>query len=188
MTEFFSGLFTALSSNLFANLTLAATAIILLVTAAASLLLYASTRKIAVLRSSFEHIAIQTRDADLIEMFEQLRRVRHAASAGEVALTYKNMQRDFKYDGTHIYADNIIKKTFNYYEATCIGIKRGALEEQMIEDWWGDAMVSDWIDFQQYVDEARDALAYRGLYIEVEYYVRRWIKPELAGKLLSPKR
>jgi len=161
--------------------------IILFITAGVTLALYFRTRGVSVLRSSFEHIAIQTRDADLIEMFEQLRRVRYSATAEGVELTYQNMQRDFKYDGTHINADNTIKKTFNYYEATCIGIKRGALEERMIRDWWGDALVSDWIDFQHYVHEARIALDYDELYIEVERYVHRWIKPERRSKLLPPK-
>jgi len=161
--------------------------------AAVSLGVYAvltniSERNNSVKFESISFIRSMATEAVIIQMFEELRKVRHYVESHKIPISYKEMQIEVSIENSVLNFDNVIKKTLNYYEVACIGVKRGALHEEIIKDWCGDAIVADWIDLQQYVYDALKALDYDELYIEVERHVRRWVKPGRAGELLPAKR
>ena len=79
-----------------------------------------------------------------------------------------------KHNDNAIYATDIIKKLFNYYEATAIGIELGALDEQVIESWWKTSYVRDWRAFKRYIKEKREADKIPRLYEKYEAQVARW--------------
>jgi len=126
--------------------------------------------------NSFHHIAKQTRDHDVIQMFEEFRRVRSELRDGhQGAFGLKQVEgKVIDHHQRALNAEDVVKKVFNYYEATAIGMKQSALEEQIIKDWWRRSYVLDWTDFAAYVREKRERDDAPKLYLEYETYVNRW--------------
>ena len=79
--------------------------------------------------------------------------------------------------------NDIIKKVFNYYEATAIGVRMGALEEDVIRKWWRKTYILDWLDFKFYVQYIRENEKTPRAYCEYEALVTRWASDEEAGLL-----
>ncbi|WP_417478553.1 DUF4760 domain-containing protein [Maricaulis sp.] len=144
---------------------------------------YRATR----LANSFQHIAVQTRDGDLIEMFEEFRVVRRSlkASNGTKALDADIVEaaEPIKIGARKVKPSDVIKKVFNYYEATAIGVKRHALDEAMIRSWWRKSYILDWMDFAEYIRAKRKRDRLPRLFIEYESLVRRWANEEEQGLL-----
>lgn len=134
--------------------------------------------------SSFEHIARQTRDRELIEMFEEFRQVRNALTKRFDKLNgapfgVKHVDgQEVSYHKTMLSADDVLKKVFNYYEATAIGIDTDALDNDHIKRWWRGTYVLDFRDFAAFVYEQRLLAPAPELYVEYEKVARRWAKPE----------
>ena len=182
---------------------------------------YRSASRSTRLTNSFEHIAIQTRDRDLITMFEEFRQLRRymndikqahdgvwtpTKSVHEVQNYYvgKPLGADADADATAKggrrsvpplpsdpceddikgkTGNDVIKKVFNYYEATAIGVRMGALEEDVIRKWWRKTYILDWLDFKFYVQYIRENEKTPRAYCEYEALVTRWASDEEAGLL-----
>ena len=151
----------------------------------------------AKLANSFNHIAVQTRDGDLIRMFEEFRQVGRILRTvnGKKALDvefieefdYASYQSELAEAGVPqpdehfpVPAD-VIKKVFNYYEATAIGIKRHALDEDLVKSWWRKRYILDWIEYADYIRSKRKTHKLPKLFIEYESLVRKWATEEEAG-------
>ncbi|MEQ8405704.1 MAG: DUF4760 domain-containing protein [Oceanicaulis sp.] len=126
--------------------------------------------------ASFDHIARQTRDRELIEMFEEFRVVRRKVTDGKQNPVSIDDIEGLIIDHHRraLSAEDIIKKVFNYYEATAIGIREGALEEQIIKGWWRTSFVLDWADFSEYVRQRRKRYGIPKLFSEYEALVQKW--------------
>lgn len=137
------------------------------------------TREREKINNSFHHIAIQTRDHDLIAMFEEFRRVRaklRDGHAGSLGLEQVEGQ-EVSFHRAMLSAEDVIKKVFNYYEATAIGIHQDALDKAIIKDWWRRSYVLDFSDFALYVYEKRLRDDAPKLYLEYEKIVLEWAEP-----------
>ena len=135
-----------------------------------------SSSQKAKVNNSFEHIAIQTRDHDLIQMFEQFRLARRKLRDGHIG-SFGVLQvedREISYNGRMLMAEDVLKKVFNYYEATAIGIKNGALNEAILRDWWRRSDVLDFIDFALYVFQRRLRDDAPKMFIEYEQLALKW--------------
>lgn len=130
--------------------------------------------------NSFVHIAIQTRDHDLIQMFEQFRLARRKLRDGHIGSFGVEQvdEREISYNGRMLMAEDVLKKVFNYYEATAIGIKNGALNEPILKDWWRRSYVLDFIDFALYVYQRRLRDGADKLFSEYEEQAIRWAKED----------
>lgn len=126
--------------------------------------------------ASFDHIAQQTRDRELIEMFEEFRVVRRKVTDGkENPVSIDDIEGlIIDHHRRALSAEDIIKKVFNYYEATAVGIREGALEEQIIKGWWRTSFVLDWADFSEYVRQRRKRYGIPKLFCEYEALVQKW--------------
>lgn len=128
------------------------------------------------INNSFGHIAIQTRDHDLIQMFEQFRLARRKLRDGhDGSLGVEQVQdREISYNGRMLMAEDVLKKVFNYYEATAIGVKQEALNEPILRDWWRRSYVLDFNDFALYVYQRRLRDDADKMFIEYEGLARKW--------------
>jgi len=135
--------------------------------------------------ASFDHIAQQTRDRELIEMFEEFRVVRRKVLDGkENPVSIDDIEGlVIDHHRRALGAEDIIKKVFNYYEATAIGIREGALEEQIIKGWWRTSFVLDWADFSEYVRQRRKRYRIPKLFSEYEALVDRWAEGDERAKI-----
>lgn len=126
--------------------------------------------------NSFDHIAKQTCDRDLILMHEQFREVvQHLEKASTAPFRYNQVHANtLKHNNLAIDAEDVITKVFNYYEATAIGIELNALDEDIIKEWWRSSYVNDWIDFVLFVREKREIFGRPKLYCKFEEQARRW--------------
>lgn len=136
-----------------------------------------AANKRAKIKSSFDHIVEQTRDKDLILMNQQFKEMIES-------LEKKHGVGPYGYDHVHDhmvdgkqrhYAQEIITKLFNYYEATAIGIELGALEEQIIKSWWRSSYIQDWTDFKGFVEGHRQATGRPRLYEKYQAQAEKWI-------------
>ena len=138
------------------------------------------SRRTAKINNSFEHIAIQTRDHDLIRMFEEFRLARrklrdgHKGSFGLEQVE----EREITHHGKALIAEDILTKVFNYYEATAIGVDKSALDEDIIKSWWRKSYVWDFIDFAYFVFQKRDRDEAPKMFIEYEKMALRWANDE----------
>lgn len=155
------------------------TVALLAVSACAAIFLWWSTKESAKKRNSFDHIATQTRDHDLIRMFEEFRAIRRHFVDKQLDFSYDNVMREEVElpNGTTKRAENVVKKVFNYYEATAIGIKRGALENSIIKEWWRKTYIQHWIEFKGYVRSARERDSAPKLFKEYQCIVEKWAEP-----------
>ncbi|WP_421857873.1 DUF4760 domain-containing protein [Oceanicaulis sp.] len=130
--------------------------------------------------NSFFHIAIQTRDHDLIQMFEQFRLARRKLRDGHIGSFGVEQvdEREISYAGKMLMAEDVLKKVFNYYEATAIGIKNGALNEPILKDWWRRSYVLDFIDFALYVYQRRLRDGAEKLFSEYELQAINWAEDD----------
>ncbi|WP_019961412.1 DUF4760 domain-containing protein [Woodsholea maritima] len=139
--------------------------------------------------NSFKHIAEQTRDRELIEMFEEFRVVRKEVKNGnDNPLSIDHIVKIvIDHNGRALKAEDVIKKVFNYYEATALGIATDALDEDIIKRWWRTSFVLDWSDFSEYIRQKRkgrsDSPGNPKLYIELENLVKKWALPEERSKI-----
>lgn len=135
--------------------------------------------------ASFDHIAQQTRDRELIEMFEEFRVVRRKVTADKQNPVSIDDIEGLIIDHHRraLSAEDIIKKVFNYYEATAIGIREGALEETIIKGWWRSSFVLDWADFSEYVRQRRKRYEIPKLFCEYEELVKKWATNEERPKI-----
>tara|TARA_R110002124_G_scaffold255128_1_gene420762 strand:- start:278 stop:913 length:636 start_codon:yes stop_codon:yes gene_type:complete len=160
---------------------------VLIVSFFAALYGYRLSYRAARLANSFQHIAVQTRDGDLIQMFEEFRVVRRElqASNDKQPLDTDTVEaaKPVKVGERKVRPADVIKKVFNYYEATAIGVKRHALDEQMIKSWWRKSYILDWMDFAEYIRAKRKRDRLPRLFIEYESLVRRWATEEEQGLL-----
>lgn len=133
-------------------------------------------RKRAQVSKSFDHIIEQTRDRDLIEMNEQFKAVIDSLKkTGPGPYGLADVEGHFvKHRQAAIDAAEVITKLFNYYEATAIGIKLGALDEEIIKQWWRASYVEDWKDFSLYVTEKRQRDDRDALYRQYQTQAERW--------------
>ena len=153
-----------------------ATLVLLLLSAGAAIWQVLASQRREKVNNSFEHIAIQTRDHDLIKMFEEFRLVRAQLMPDEtITLGLDDVEgAEVSHHGKMLSAEDVVKKVFNYYEATAIGIKKQALNETIIKDWWRRSYVLDFADFAQYVYEKRARDDAPKLYSEYESIVKQW--------------
>ena len=147
------------------------------------------TRDREKINNSFNHIAIQTRDHDLIAMFEEFRQVRAKLRDGyNGALGLEHVEgQEVSFHRVMLSAEDVIKKVFNYYEATAIGMHQDALDKAIIKDWWRRSYMLDFIDFALYVYEKRIRDNAPKLYIEYEEIVLNWAEPHEEEMILAAK-
>ena len=147
------------------------------------------TREREKINNSFHHIAIQTRDHDLIAMFEEFREVRaklRDGGSGSLGLDRVEGQ-EVSFHRAMLSAEDVIKKVFNYYEATAIGMHQDALDKAIIKDWWRRSYVLDFSDFALYVYEKRLRDKAPKLYLEYEKIVLEWAQPNEEQMILAAK-
>lgn len=167
-----------------AHLASVVVAIVIVVSAIIAIWTILSANRRARRASSFEHIARQTRDRELIEMFEEFRQVKQALGKRFKTLNGRPFGvehvegQEVSYHKAMLSADDVLKKVFNYYEATGIGIDTDALDDRHIKRWWRGTYVLDFCDFAAFVYEKRLISSAPKLYIEYETVVRRWATPD----------
>ena len=167
------------------------TLLAVIVTAVIAYNSFQEDRRRAQRNNSFEHIAIHTRDHDIINMFQEFVELRREfykdVEVGDEGpwnlVQYDRVINgpkvgDPKKKGAYIEAQDIVRKVFNYYEATAIGIKNGALDESIIKDWWRTTMVFDWYDYCLFIRKKREVDKIPKLYCELENLVDRWATEE----------
>lgn len=131
----------------------------------------------AKLAKSFDHIVRQTTDHDLILLAQQINNL-----VDELKTKFNKSKFNsedvrgviVKHNDHAIYATDIIRKLFNYYEATAIGIELGALDEKVIEGWWKTSYVRDWRAFKIYIEEKRVVDKIPRLYEKYQAQVKKW--------------
>lgn len=133
-------------------------------------------RSRAQISKSFDHIIEQTRDRDLIAMNEEFKAVIDSLKKlGPGPYGLADVEDHLvKHREAAIDAAEVITKLFNYYEATAIGIRLGALDEEIIKQWWRASYVADWQDFSLYIEEKRTRDKRAALYVEYQAQAERW--------------
>ncbi|WP_375549560.1 DUF4760 domain-containing protein [Oceanicaulis alexandrii] len=126
--------------------------------------------------NTIQYIRDQASNPILIGMFEQFRQARRTLRNGHIGSFGMDQvgEREISYEGRLILVDDVIKKLFNYYEVTAIGIKDGGLDENIIKDWWRTSYVLDFIDFAIYVYQRRLRDDAGRLFINYEELALRW--------------
>ena len=169
----------------------------LLISVLVALSLYKQNRDIAAQTTerhqkaeTFNHIITQTRDRDVIEMFEEMRALRayfreHPEPNPERSYeVVRNLEIELT-DGKHKRAEDILKKVFNYYEATAIGLKNETLHEEMLEKWWRTTFILDWVDWKSYVEKMRTEESTPRAFIEFENLSKEWARSHRFNYLIK---
>ena len=134
------------------------------------------------LKATIDYIHLQVREPELIRMFELFRllkvRLKNKKLESFDLLHVEGLK--FKLNNETFVADDVVIKVFNYYEATAIGVRQSALDEDTFKSWWRTSYVWDFIDFAHYVFQKRHRDNASRLYIEYEQLALRWATDEEA--------
>lgn len=163
----------------------AATAIAVIISAVAAYLGYQETREATKNRTSFEVIFKLVHDQDLIGIFGAWRSIKVKYDGDKDGVPFDDVHRNYKqYQATlsqngiahtdHVHEYDIIISLLNYYEAIAIGIKDGAINEEIIKDWWRQTTVRDWTLLYQFVSGYRKERGSSTIYEHAEDIVNSW--------------
>jgi len=143
---------------------------------------YYTTRDGVKFRTTFQQIAQQVSDKDLLaatDRFRDIRRRHHGKK-----LTYQLIQDAWESAGTDCAndtdksdADRIIQ-LLNYYESWAIGIEHKALCPRMLYSWWRGTFIQDWLDLQHFVEEYRDTHKIPLAFVKAQILADTWAMPE----------
>lgn len=160
--------------------TAGAVTITVAVTARQGIDLLRANRDRAKTQASYDHIARQTYDRDLIQMFEDLRHVIKGLPSPIDVENGKLPVEVISEDGgkLELMAEVFIRRVLNHYEVTSIGINRDALDEGIIRQWWRTNFVRDIIDLQTWIIENRSRVGSSAVFRECCDLAYRWAKED----------
>ncbi len=143
------------------------------VSAIAALLLYLQSKRTAQIKASFDHISTQAGDKDLIEIVELFLALRESFN-GKLP-EYNDAINTCEINGR--LGRDIIKRRLNFYEVTAIGIRRGALNNKIIKEWWRGTFVADLRDAQGWIKGYRIQRESPKAYCEAYNLALKWANP-----------
>lgn len=157
------------------------TVIALAVSAGAGFLLYKVSRDTARRKASFDHISRQTHDKDLIAMVKYFRGVKNIVG-GENDIVYSE---DFnaRIVAGAITCGDAILRLLNYYEVTAIGVRKKALDEDIVKDWWRSTFVQDLVDLQDWVIKYRKIKSAPKAFCECYFLAYEWADENERGSV-----
>lgn len=176
---------------------------------------YDTIKSASVDRTTFELIQRYVHDEDLIDLVDKFRAVRVSilgdqqepiGSNGEVinfvdlrSEYFENLRVDdtdgqqTKDPSTPAWQQTrspntryeVIIRLLNSYEAVAVGINSGAINREMMKEWWRRTYVLDFIDLYVFVVQFRIAKADPAFCEIAEEVARKWLQPDEKKKLRS---
>ncbi len=177
-------------------------AISILGTALAAFLAYRQTVAATRNRTTYEQIARQVSDRDVLIFVDASRNIREIY---EKPISYSELVEDHKakvklrikklkaaeelrvnggpFDRTDY--ENVLS-LLNYYESLAVGIESGALSEEMVKVWWRTTYVRDFGDYKHFIRDARMVEgANPSAFTEYEKFADKWAETEEEYELIK---
>lgn len=148
------------------------TLIIVLVTSIGARNAYLAVRRATVDRTTFELIQRYIHDDDLIELIDKFRSLRVSEIGDQIgpyddqkAITFDKLHDDYlaSVNTDRAAPQNrknlpyeIVMQLLNFYEAVGVGIRNGAISEDMMVQWWRRTYVLDFIDLIVFIEQYRE--------------------------------
>ncbi|MEM0929680.1 MAG: DUF4760 domain-containing protein [Pseudomonadota bacterium] len=141
--------------------------------------------KTAKIQKTIDFISRQVHDKDLIDMLAASRAIKHRFTEAKEDLTYQNVQayeeaiqqslRESGMTGQPRKSiGNQIHNLLNYYETWSVGIENGALDEDLLKDWWKTTYTRDWARYKPFIEGHRDAANHPKAYRKFQQLAETW--------------
>lgn len=69
---------------------------------------------------------------------------------------------------------SVVLEILNFYEAMAISVKKGAIDANIMREWWGDSAVFHWRLFGDFINDFRKRRSTPNAFVEFERLARRW--------------
>ena len=69
-----------------------------------------------------------------------------------------------------------VRVVLNHYEVMALGVEHGALQEQMLRDWWMSTYINDYVDLELAIAQIRAEARNDRIFSQFEIVAKRWIE------------
>lgn len=163
----------------------AITALAIIGTVIVAHIAYNVTSRTARIQKTIDFISAQVNDKDLIEMMAKSRAIKRRFSYAKQEINYENvlnhqeiLQNTLKENGILApeksgIADQIYN-LINYYETWSVGIDNGALDEDILKDWWKTTYVRDWNIYKPFIKGHRREQNHPKAFRKFQMLAEKW--------------